>query len=174
MTDHRIATMRGAEVREQAHALSALLRDGFAAGAALGFLVPVDDAELARYWELVAQETEKNRRVLLAATGRDTLAGMVQVVPDTATNGRHRAEVQKLVVAEQARGQGVARMLLAAAEQSARAMGVRLLHLSTHAHLPAVDLYRATGWIEVGRVPGWAIVPSGEAVENVFYWKPLS
>jgi ribosomal protein S18 acetylase RimI-like enzyme len=166
--------MSGDEVGERAHALSALLRDGFAAGAALGFLVPVDDNELGDYWSSVAGEIEADRRMLIAAQRGDVVAGMVQVVADTAANGRHRAEVQKLVVAENERGQGLARRLLAAAEQAAGSSGIRLLYLSTHAHLSAVELYRATGWREMGRIPGWAIVPGGKAVENVFFWKPVS
>jgi GNAT superfamily N-acetyltransferase len=166
--------MSGKEVVERANALSALLRDGFAAGAALGFLAPVDDAELDHYWSSVAAEIEAGRRSLITARQADVVGGMVQVVPDTAPNGRHRAEVQKLVVAEAARGRGLARQLLAGAEEAARASGVRLLYLSTHAHMPAEQLYRATGWREIGRVPGWAIVPDGHAVENVFLWKPVS
>ena len=98
-------------------ALSALLRDGFAAGAALGFLVPVDDAELDRYWSSVAEEIDARRRTLIAAKRGGAVGGMVQVVPDTAANGRHRAEVQKLVVAENERGHGLARRLLEAAER---------------------------------------------------------
>jgi GNAT superfamily N-acetyltransferase len=166
--------MSGEEVVERANALSALLRDGFAAGAALGFLVPVDDAELDHYWSSVAVEIEAGRRTLIAAQQADVVGGMVQVVADTAPNGRHRAEVQKLVVAEGERGRGLARQLLVGAEAAARTSGVRLLYLSTHAHMPAEHLYRATGWREIGRVPGWAIVPGGDAVENVFFWKPVS
>jgi GNAT superfamily N-acetyltransferase len=166
--------MSGREVVERDKALSALLRDGFATGAALGFLVPVDDAELDHYWSSVAAEIEAGRRTLIAAQRADAVGGMVQVVPDSAPNGRHRAEVQKLVVAESERGRGLARQLLAGAEAAARAGGVRLLYLSTHAHMPAQWLYRASGWREIGRVPGWAIVPGGHAVENVFFWKPVS
>jgi GNAT superfamily N-acetyltransferase len=166
--------MSGEEVGERAHDLSALLRDGFAAGAALGFLVPVDDAELGLYWTSVAEEIGAGRRTLIAAQRADVVSGMVQVIRDRAANGRHRAEVQKLVVAEKARGLGLARQLLAAAEQTARSRGISLLYLTTHAHRPAEELYRATGWREIGRVPGWAIVPGGEAVENVFFWKPVS
>ena len=168
--------MSGKEVVARADALSALLRDGFAAGAALGFLVPVGDTELDLYWSSVAAEIEAGRRTLIAAQRADVAAvgGMVQVVRDTAPNGRHRAELQKLVVAEGERGRGLARQLLAGAEAAARASGVRLLYLSTHAHMPAEQLYRASGWLEIGRVPGWAIVPDGHAVENVFFWKPVS
>jgi acetyltransferase len=168
-----IAEMSGDEVGERAHALSALLRDGFAAGAALGFLVPVDDTELGDYWSSVADEIEADRRMLIAAQRGDVVAAMVQVVPDTAANGRHRAEVQKLVVAENERGHGLARRLLSAAEQAAGSRGIRLLYLTTHAGMPAGALYRATGWREIGSVPGWAIVPGGDAVENVFFWKPV-
>lgn len=166
--------MSGKEVAQRANALSALLRDGFAAGAALGFLVPVDDAELDHYWSSVAAEIEAGRRTLIAAQKADVVGGMVQVVADTAPNGRHRAEVQKLVVAESERGRGLARQLLAGAEEAARTSGLRLLYLSTHAHMPAEQLYRASGWREIGRVPGWAIVPGGDAVANVFFWKPVS
>ena len=166
--------MSGNEVVERANALSALLRDGFAVGAALGFLVPVDDTEFDHYWSSVAAEIESGRRTLITARRADVMGGMVQIVPDTAPNGRHRAEVQKLVVAESERGRGLARQLLAGAEEAARASGVSLLYLSTHAHMPAEQLYRATGWLEIGRVPGWAIGPVGEAVENIFFWKPVS
>ena len=165
--------MRGDEVRDRAHPLSALLREGLAAGAALGFLAPIDDEELDRYWATVADEVEARRRTLIAAHIGPTLVGMAQVVRDSAPNGQHRAELQKLVVAEVMRGRGIARELLRTAERAARAEGVRLLHLSTHAQLPAAELYRGQGWHEVGRVPGWAIVPGGEAVENIFFWKPL-
>ncbi|MEP6660671.1 MAG: GNAT family N-acetyltransferase [Acidimicrobiales bacterium] len=174
MAEFLVANMSGEEVRERAHELSALLRDGFAAGAALGFLVPVDDAELDQYWASVASEIETRRRTLISAQREIVVGGMVQVVPDTAANGRHRAEVQKLVVAENERGHGLARRLLEAAEQTARSSGIRLLYLSTHAHMPAEALYRATGWRETGSVPGWAIVPGGDAVENVFFWKAVS
>ena len=173
MAEFLVANMSGEEVRERARALSALLRDGFAAGAALGFLVPVDDAELDRYWSSVAEEIDARRRTLIAAKRGGAVGGMVQVVPDTAANGRHRAEVQKLVVAENERGHGLARRLLDAAEHTARSSGIRLLYLSTHAHMSAEALYRATGWREIGSVPGWAIVPGGDAVENVFFWKPV-
>ena len=174
MAEFFVATMSGDEVREHAQALSGLLRDGFAAGSALGFVVPVDDPDLDHYLASVADEIDARRRTLIAARRGDLVAGMVQVLPDMAANGRHRAEVQKLVVAETQRGRGVARQLLEAAETAARSSGIRLLYLSTHAHLPAVELYRSAGWHEVGRIPGWAIVPGGQAVENVFYWKPVS
>jgi len=57
------------------------------------------------------------------------------------------AEVKRLYVMEAARGMGLARALMQAAEDQARAMGYAALKLDTHRNLgPALALYRATGW----------------------------
>lgn len=65
------------------------------------------------------------------------------------------AEVKRLWVAEAARGQGMARRLMQAAEAQARAMGYRALKLDTHRNLgPAIALYRAMGWVEIAPYTG--------------------
>lgn len=57
------------------------------------------------------------------------------------------AEVKRLWVHDSARGQGLARRLMIAIENEARAMGVSLLKLDTNSALTeALALYRATGW----------------------------
>lgn len=57
------------------------------------------------------------------------------------------AEVKRLYVMEEARGMGLARRLMAAAEDQARTMGYGALKLDTHRNLtPAIALYRAMGW----------------------------
>lgn len=59
-------------------------------------------------------------------------------------------EVKRLWVAPSARGQGLARRLMAEIEDRSRALGLMRLRLDTNAHLPeAIALYRATGWEEV-------------------------
>jgi GNAT superfamily N-acetyltransferase len=60
------------------------------------------------------------------------------------------AEVKRLWVAPAARGRGLARRLMAAAEEAARNLGYTRLRLDTNENLPeAIALYRATGWAEV-------------------------
>ncbi|MBL9075266.1 helix-turn-helix domain-containing GNAT family N-acetyltransferase [Tabrizicola sp.] len=57
------------------------------------------------------------------------------------------AEVKRLWVHDSARGQGLARRLMTAIEDEAKAMGVGLLKLDTNSALTeALALYRATGW----------------------------
>ena len=59
-------------------------------------------------------------------------------------------EVKRLWVDPAARGQGLARRMMAAIEDRARAMGMTALRLDTNENLPeAIALYRATGWHEI-------------------------
>lgn len=62
----------------------------------------------------------------------------------------HTGEVKRLWVDPIARGQGVAKQMMAAIEQAARARGITRLRLDTNSALiEAVALYRATGWSDV-------------------------
>lgn len=66
--------------------------------------------------------------------------------------GAGYAEIKRLWVSPDARGMGLARRLMAAAEAEARGLGIGLLRLDTNNLLPeAVALYRATGWTEIAR-----------------------
>ena len=67
-------------------------------------------------------------------------------------DGGEVAEVKRLWVAASARGQGLARRLMSAVEDAARALGVRVLRLDTNSALPeALALYRKSGWVEIPR-----------------------
>jgi GNAT superfamily N-acetyltransferase len=57
-------------------------------------------------------------------------------------------EIKRLFVREAGRRRGVARALLAAAEDAARALGYRELRLDTHADEPAV-LFASAGWTPI-------------------------
>jgi len=66
--------------------------------------------------------------------------------------GAQAAEVKRLWVAPSARGLGLARRLMDAVEDAARALGLPLLRLDTNRALPeAIELYRKTGWREIPR-----------------------
>lgn len=66
--------------------------------------------------------------------------------------GNANAEIKRLWVSQAARGLGLARRLMAAAEAAARELGIELLRLDTNSALPeASRLYRATGWTEIPR-----------------------
>jgi GNAT superfamily N-acetyltransferase len=61
------------------------------------------------------------------------------------------AEIKRMYVAPAARRRGVARRLLAALEDAARARGYRVVRLDTGARQPhAMELYRAAGYADIG------------------------
>ena len=83
----------------------------------------------------------------LLATSLDRPVGCVGL-----KGGPDHAEIKRLWIAPAARGQGLARRLMQAAEDQARALGIALLRLDTHRALTeAIALYRATGWTEIDR-----------------------
>jgi GNAT superfamily N-acetyltransferase len=83
--------------------------------------------------------------VIVAEEGSEVLA-MAHVVRSGAANAPHRAEVQRVAVAESARGTGVGRRLLEAVEQEALERGMTLLWLTTHADSDACAFYEAAAF----------------------------
>ena len=70
-----------------------------------------------------------------------------------AENGRHRAEIQRLVVSASRRGTGIGRALLEAAVERARALSLKLLWLMTHEETSADQIYQRLGWTRLGVDP---------------------
>jgi len=91
----------------------------------------------------------------------------------SAPNQPHRAEVQKLLVHPDARRRGVARALMAQVEIEARRAGRSLLTLDTRAGDAAENLYRAMGWQEAGRIPGFALNADRTPCDTIFFWKQV-
>jgi DNA-binding MarR family transcriptional regulator/predicted GNAT family acetyltransferase len=66
--------------------------------------------------------------------------------------GGESAEIKRLWVAPSARGLGLARRLMKAAEDAARELSIKTLRLDTNSALPeAQQLYRSGGWNEIER-----------------------
>ncbi len=75
------------------------------------------------------------------------------------------------MVHRDARGRGVGRGLLAAAEAAAVEAGITLLHLDTETDSPAEHLYRTAGWTRAGIIPDYALDPYGELRPTTLYYK---
>lgn len=87
----------------------------------------------------------------LVAWSDDLPVGCVSLRTLDATTG----EVKRLWVHDSARGQGLARRLMARIEDEARAMGQRRLKLDTNSALSeAIALYRNTGWTDIAPYTG--------------------
>jgi GNAT superfamily N-acetyltransferase len=168
----RIEQADGEELRRRAEEVAALIRDAVDDGASIGFVRPLTDEVLLDYVGHVTREVDEGSRIVLLASEDGDLVGMVHLALVRFPNGRHRADVQKLIVRTSARGRGIGRKLMAAIEHTARANGRVLLVLDT-AGGPAETLYRSTGWTEIGAIPRYAGLPSGELVATTIFAKEL-
>ncbi|MFD9301474.1 GNAT family N-acetyltransferase [Streptomyces sp. NPDC060048] len=153
---------------ELAELLLAVVR----AGASLGFLADLDHAAAAAWWESLLPDVEDGSLALWVSTGPDgRVDGTISWSRESKPNGRHRAEVRKLMVHPAARGRGTGRALLAEAEAAAARAGVVLLFLDTESGSAAERVYRAAGWTEAGSIPDYAADPAGGLVATTLYYK---
>ncbi|MFC4161538.1 GNAT family N-acetyltransferase [Chitinimonas lacunae] len=150
-----------------------LLRQTVAQGASVGFLAPLAEVEAAAYWRGVLHGLVEGERWLWVAWEGAKLQGAVQLEPCRRSNGRHRAEVQKLMVQPDCRGRGIGRMLMSTLEHHALAQSISLLVLDTSAGSVAEPFYRANGYTFVGGIPDYAADPDGTLRANAIYYKPL-
>ena len=171
----QIEVLTPALVRSLRVGLILLLRECVQGGASLGFLLPLPDTEASAFWDEVESEITAGRRVVLAARdAAGVVAGSGQLVPSTRANGRHRAEISKLLVLPQNRGKGLGSRIMAALEAEARRRSIRLLHLDTsEGRGGAMQLYEKLGYTYVGGIPEWALDPEGTPVKNAIYYKLL-
>ena len=126
-----------------------------------------------RYWQQVFASLGDGLLLWVAETD-DRIAGSVQLAPSQKENGRHRAELQKLFVHSEFRGQGISTQLMSAAETAARAAGCTLLVLDTLAGSGAEAVYQHFGWQRAGEIPNYAASPDGQLHPTVYYFKSLA
>jgi acetyltransferase len=151
-----------------------LLQDVVGGGASVGFLPPLAAEEASAHWDSVAAALEDGRRRLWIARVADGgIVGTVQLDLATQANGRHRAEVIKLMVASSARRRGIGRLLMEAAEAEARRLGRTTLVLDTRQGDPSEALYRGMGWQPAGTIPRYARSADGTLHTTAFYYKLL-
>jgi acetyltransferase len=149
-----------------------LLQDSVDSGASIGFLAPLPAEEGREFWRAVRSELADGR-ILLGAYVDGKLVGSVQLAPVAKRNGRHRAEVQKLLVLQAFRGRGIAKALMAALERKAAELGRWLLVLDTVPRQPAEKLYQRLGYVRAGVVPDYAESSSGGFDPTVIFYERL-
>jgi GNAT superfamily N-acetyltransferase len=168
-----IVELSPGEVTAAACELGQLLLDAHASNMALGLSGPLSPEHAREVWVETAAKLDPARGVLLAAREDGLVVGTVQVMRAEAENGGHRAEVQRLAVRGDRRGEGLGRELLEAAVERARAMGLRLLWLTTHEGTGSDRFYAAVGWSRLGTVPAYSARPDGTLVGSAFYYREL-
>ncbi|MDW5418840.1 GNAT family N-acetyltransferase [Iodobacter sp. CM08] len=151
--------------------LVALLQEGVQHGASIGFLAPLSASVALAYWQNVLQS---QGLVLWVAEQEGKVIGTAQLDLCGKENGQHRAEVQKLIVLKECRGQGIASQLMQHIEQFARSQGRHLLILDTQTGSAAEMLYQKLGWQRAGEIPNFALNPAGRLFPTSLYFKLIT
>lgn len=168
-----IKRLDASEVEKQVPALAALLVDAVEQGAAVSFMQPLSVGRATDYWTSVVGDMRGHRRIFLAAFIDDELVGTVQVVPAGQPNGRHRAELIKMIVHSAHRQKGIGQQLMERAESEAMSEGLSLLFLDTEVSSAGERLYKRLNWQRVGEIPNYFLQHDGQLGPTVFYYKIL-
>ncbi|MCU1725381.1 GNAT family N-acetyltransferase [Pseudomonas sp. 7P_10.2_Bac1] len=154
--------------------LIVLLLDAVKHGASVGFMDDVDQAQANRYFDEVHAQLAQGTLLLWVLVENQRVLASVQLALCQRANGLNRAEVQKLLVLNEARRRGLGQVLIHALEQGAREQKRGLLHLDTEAGSPAENFYSALGYTRVGELPNYCQSPNGAYTPTAIYYKTLS
>ena len=169
-----IRRLDAAEMDECIAALSDVLIDCVGGGASVSFMAPLAPERAEAFWLGVRERVAAGTSEVLVAELDGKVAGTVQLVMATPENQPHRADVAKMLVPQRARRRGIGRALMSAIEDLARQQGKTLLVLDTVPGTDADRLYRALDWVEVGTVPGYALLPDGGPCDTTIFYKRLA
>ena len=167
-TIKRLTNVTDEEIRE----LAELLIDCVEGGASVSFMSPLSLQKALAFWRRVAAATVRGERALLIAEDMDGIIGTAQLILDLPENQPHRADLSKMLVHRRARRRGVGAAVLRATEEQARGLGKSLLVLDT-ASPEAERLYTRLGWLRVGTVPDFALLPGGGYCDTTFFYRRL-
>ncbi|MDX9672554.1 MULTISPECIES: GNAT family N-acetyltransferase [unclassified Pseudomonas] len=150
-----------------------LLLDAVGYGASVGFMADLDAAQARAYFDDVQQQVNKGSVLLWVVVKDEEVQASVQLGLCQKANGLNRAEVQKLLVREQARRRGLGQQLMNALELEAAKHKRGMLYLDTEAGSPAEDFYKALGYTRAGEIPDYACDPHGTYRATALYYKIL-
>jgi GNAT superfamily N-acetyltransferase len=153
--------------------LADVLIDCVEGGASVSFMLPLTRDRALAFWRRVAQGVRAGERALLVAEDAQGLCGTVQLLLDLPENQPHRADLAKMLVHRRARKRGLGAALMHAAEEMARECGKTLLVLDAVTGGDAARLYERLGWVRVGDIPGYALMPEGGLCSTTYYFRNL-
>ena len=170
-----LLSVRRLHAVEAAHAdaLADVLIDCVEGGASVSFMHPLARDRATAFWQRVGRAVAAGERALLIAEDAQGLCGTVQLLLDQPENQPHRADLAKMLVHRRARRQGVGAALMRAAEATARDCGKTLLVLDTVTGADGERLYERLGWVRVGVIPGYALLPRGGLCSTTVFYRDL-
>jgi GNAT superfamily N-acetyltransferase len=158
----------------QIDALADLLIDCVEGGASVSFMHPLTRQRARDFWRGVADSVAAGQRALLVAEDAKGICGTVQLILNLPENQPHRADLVKMLVHRRARRQGLGAALMRAAEATARECGKTLLVLDAVTNGEAARLYARLGWVRVGDIPDYALMPDGQPCSTTYFYRDLN
>jgi GNAT superfamily N-acetyltransferase len=155
------------------NALADVLIDCVEGGASISFMLPLTRERAVGFWRRVADGVPRGERALLIAEDTDGVCGTVQLILDLPENQPHRADLAKMLVHRRARRRGLGAGLMKAAESMARDCGRTLLVLDAVTDGDAARLYKSLGWVRVGDIPNYALMPDGAPCATTYFYRDL-
>lgn len=166
----QIIELDGPAIERRLEALSQILIESVADGAAISFMAPVSDDDAAMFWlRDVQPEVRAARRVVFGAERGGETVGTVQLLTAMPPNQPHRCEIAKMIVHPGARRLGIGRALMNRALEHARSIGKTLVTLDTRTGDVAEPLYASVGFEVAGVIPGFAFDPDGHGLHATTY-----
>jgi ribosomal protein S18 acetylase RimI-like enzyme len=164
----RLTAFRNNDLQELCEAAE----EGIKAGGGFGWLKPPPRHIMESYWRGILLNPDRHVFV-----GRldGTIAGTAQLVRPARNNEAQAvsAQITTHFVAPWARGHGLARQIVVAAENAAREAGIRVVNLDVReTQGAAIQLYQSLGFQHWGSHPRYARV-DGHWVAGQFFWKEL-
>jgi GNAT superfamily N-acetyltransferase len=153
--------------------LASVLIDCVEGGASVSFMHPLEREGALAFWNSVASAVARGDRALLVAEDTLGICATAQLVLALPQNQPHRADLSKVLVHRRARRRGLGAALVRAAEATARDCGRDLLVLDTVTGGDAQRLYERLGWVRVGDIPRFALMPTGEFCSTTYYYRDL-
>lgn len=176
-TSPHLTRLDAADAGSALPALVDLLRACVAGGASIGWPTEPVAQVAADFWrgcfDAVAAGGRELWVALEHAHDAASIVGSAQLAAASMPNGRHRAEVMKVMVHPRARRRGVAEALMRRLEGEARRQGRRLLVLDTLSGSDAERLYARLGYQRSGRIPDYAELDDGRLGSTTVMFKRL-
>jgi GNAT superfamily N-acetyltransferase len=158
------------ELRERIIALWAEVTN---AGGAVGFVPPVEVADVRPLAEESLAAVETGPDHLLIQTGDGELTGLLFIVDNRFAFKDHWRVLKRVMVTPRGQGRGLGTSLMLEAERIGHAMGLAALQLTVRAGTGTEKFYQRLGYTEVGRLPGALRVGPGDDRDEIYLWRPL-
>jgi ribosomal protein S18 acetylase RimI-like enzyme len=162
----KLTEFRHADLNELVSATEDAIRDGIG----FNWVIPPGKDVLETYWKGVLVVPD---RVLFVGRLDGTLAASIQLLKPgiSKETSSFCASMEGHFVAPWARGHGLAKMLLEAAEREARSLGFSVIKLSVReTQERAIKTYEECGYTQWGRLPYYEFV-NAQMIAGKFYYK---